>query len=421
MMVKIGNKRAKWPRYLLMVIFALIGLYSLQSIHYYTEGSGSTVLSSETLSSLHDIASYWNAYFTHGEEFVQGEESDVSKVQPGPLLRRANATLVMLARNGEIEGVADSMRQLEDRFNHKFHYPWVFLNDEPFTAEFIRRTSLLTRSNVSYGLIPQEQWVQPEWIDEEKARRGRHQMTLEGIIYGHSVPYRNMCRFNSGFFYKHPLLEHYKYYWRVEPDVRFYCDMDYDPFLKMEDEGKVYGFTMALREYERTIPTLWKTVREFIARNPESIHPDNALGFLSDNWGASYNLCHFWSNFEIADMDFWRSETYSRFFEHLDHAGGFYYERWGDAPVHSIAAALFLPKDKLHFFSDIGYKHSVFQHCPQGDEHTRGRCWCNPQDNFDYTDYSCIATFEKLFPEVEKLVKDEDNLKEEDEFKLDGM
>ncbi|KIJ35947.1 glycosyltransferase family 15 protein [Sphaerobolus stellatus SS14] len=288
----------------------------------------------------------------------------------------------MLARNEDIEGVVDSMRQLEDRFNYKFSYPWVFLNDEPFNDEFMRRTSILTRGNVSYGLIPQEHWVQPEWIDEHKAYAARRQMMFDGIIYGSSVSYRNMCRFNSGFFYRHPLVQQYRYYWRVEPDVRFYCNIDYDPFLKMQDDGKVYGFTMALKELKKTIPTLWQTVREYIGQNPDSIHPDNALRFLSDDYGQSYNLCHFWSNFEIADMEFWRGETYTKFFEHLDRAGGFYYERWGDAPIHSIAAGLFLPKEKLHFFSDVGYKHSVFQHCPQGEEHVRGRCWCNPQDNF---------------------------------------
>ena len=36
--------------------------------------------------------------------------------------------------------------------------------------------------------------------------------------------------------------------------------------------------------------------------------------------------CTVWSNFEIADMDFWRSEAYMKFFEHLDRKGGFYYE-----------------------------------------------------------------------------------------------
>jgi alpha 1,2-mannosyltransferase len=62
-----------------------------------------------------------------------------------------------------------------------------------------------------------------------------------------------------------------------------------------------------------------------------------------------------WSNFEIADLDFWRSPAYMAYFEYLDSKGGFYYERWGDAPVHSLAAALLLPKDKLHFFAPIGY------------------------------------------------------------------
>jgi hypothetical protein len=33
-----------------------------------------------------------------------------------------------------------------------------------------------------------------------------------------------------------------------------------------------------------------------------------------------------WSNFEIADMDFWRGEAYQKFFEYLDSTGGFYYE-----------------------------------------------------------------------------------------------
>lgn len=33
-----------------------------------------------------------------------------------------------------------------------------------------------------------------------------------------------------------------------------------------------------------------------------------------------------WSNFEIADMDLWRNEAYSKFFDYLDEQGGFYYE-----------------------------------------------------------------------------------------------
>jgi len=223
-------------------------------------------------------------------------------------------------------------------------------------------------------------------------------MAKNNVIYGGSLPYRNMCRFNSGFFFRHELLAKYKYYWRVEPDVTFFCDLDFDPFLYMQDHAKVYGFTISLPEYGETIETLWKSVREFMEQNPDLIAPNNAMNFLSDDRGVTYNRCHFWSNFEIADLDFWRGEAYMKFFEHLEKAGGFYYERWGDAPVHSIGAALLAPKDKLHFFHEIGYRHEPFQHCPVDESHRRGKCWCDPQlDNFDYHWYSCMPQYDRLF------------------------
>lgn len=37
-------------------------------------------------------------------------------------------------------------------------------------------------------------------------------------------------------------------------------------------------------------------------------------------------LCAVWSNFEIADMNLWRGEIYTKYFEHLEASGGFYYE-----------------------------------------------------------------------------------------------
>jgi len=43
-----------------------------------------------------------------------------------------------------------------------------------------------------------------------------------------------------------------------------------------------------------------------------------------------------WSNFEIGNLDLWRGESYSKFFDFLDSKGGFYYEV-GSAVVSSIA------------------------------------------------------------------------------------
>ncbi|RDB21944.1 Alpha-1,2 mannosyltransferase KTR1, partial [Hypsizygus marmoreus] len=70
---------------------------------------------------------------------------------------------------------------------------------------------------------------------------------------------------------------------------------------------------------------LVKLAPHFMILHPEFIAISNSIKFLSDNGGSTYNLCHFWSNFEIADMEFWRSTAYTAFFEYLDSKGGFYY------------------------------------------------------------------------------------------------
>lgn len=50
------------------------------------------------------------------------------------------------------------------------------------------------------------------------------------------------------FFYRHELLQQYRYYWRVEPGVKYFCDMDYDPFEMFEKENKVYGKLFYLQD-----------------------------------------------------------------------------------------------------------------------------------------------------------------------------
>lgn len=58
-------------------------------------------------------------------------------------------------------------------------------------------------------------------------------------MYGDSQAYRRMCHYNSGWFYRHPLLKDLEYYWRLEPSVKFFCDIKYDPFRFMKDNNKV--------------------------------------------------------------------------------------------------------------------------------------------------------------------------------------
>uniref|UniRef100_A0A0W0F940 Putative glycosyltransferase family 15 protein n=1 Tax=Moniliophthora roreri TaxID=221103 RepID=A0A0W0F940_MONRR len=326
-------------RYIILVLGIIISLHYIFS--FVHEGYGKAT-SFSNLKNQFDYPSKEPPY----KEGVPDEYYHKENIT-SPQGRRANAAFVLLARNSDLNGVVSSMKQMEDRFNKKFQYPYIFLNEEPFSDDFKKRVSDLTDAEVKFGLIPHDHWYQPDWIDEDKAKASRENMVKNNVIYGGSVPYRNMCRFNSGFFWRHELLNDYKYYWRIEPDVKYFCDLDYDPFLIMQDQNKVYGFTISLPEYEATIPTLWDAVKDFMKEYPQYISPDNGMQFLSDDGGLTYNRCHFWSNFEIGDLDLWRGEAYSKFFEFLDSKGGFYYERWGDAPVHSIGAALFAKKEQI--------------------------------------------------------------------------
>ena len=133
----------------------------------------------------------------------------------------------------------------------------------------------------------------------------------------------------------------------------------------MANANKTYGFTIAVKELKETVPNifryasaykrvnnitsqgLWEmfvepkeeiddpTPAELTTKKPlpeeilrtqpghqsiKDVDPDNMES-------EKYNMCHFWSNFEIAKLDWFRSKEYNEFFEMMDRSGGFWMER----------------------------------------------------------------------------------------------
>lgn len=309
---------------------------------------------------------------------------------------KENAVLFTLAREKDFAALARTVRSYEDRFNGKFHYDWIFANQEHFSDDFKRQISTLVSGETFFELIPEEYWSYPSWIDQRKAQQVRAKSRYD-IMYGGSGNYRFMCRFFSGFFYKLDRLKQYDYVWRVEPETELLCDVNYDPFGFMKNNNIHYGFALSIIEFPETVPTLWDTVSSFVEEHPRFINKDNLLDFISDDDGHSYNMCHFWTNFEIVDLSLFRSEAYETFFRSLDVANGFFYERWGDAPVHSIAASLFLAKNQIHHFADIGYYHKPNHNCPIDDNvWVKNRCLCDQNHDVTFRDYSCASRFYEL-------------------------
>lgn len=370
---------------------------------------------------------------------------EIDNTQP-----RANATFVVLARNSEVDNVIKSMISLERHFNQWFNYPWVFLNDEEFEPEFKEKVQKYSK-RVEFGVIPKPMWDFDPKVDPEEIRESINNQGDRKIYYGSLELYHKMCRFFSGNFYNHPLVLSRDWYWRVEPDVEFFCDLTYDPFIEMEKHGKKYGFTIIIHELYYTVPGLFRETKAYLKKSgvnvgnawrlftknfeyskgegaedfqdvkdrksileklerkltmdrflaTENKHNDHIkefnqeiLGDLLVNAGElpelhedridheEYNLCHFWSNFEIARTDLFTSPEYQNYYQHLEESGGFYKERWGDAPIHSLAIAMMLNLEDIHYFRDIGYKHSTLGHCP-GNAYTNNLAYIPAEENIN--------------------------------------
>ena len=72
--------------------------------------------------------------------------TSIPKNHTDPHRRKAKAVFVALARNSDLWSMLESMKQMEDRFNHWAGYDWVFLNDEPFDDIFKQYVSLVVSS-----------------------------------------------------------------------------------------------------------------------------------------------------------------------------------------------------------------------------------------------------------------------------------
>lgn len=331
--------------------------------------------------------------------FLEGCQDPIRAALDHP---RENAAFVVLARNKELDGVLSSMSYLERHFNQWFNYPYVFLNNEDFNSTFRSRVRNATSAEVEFGLVSKDAWGFPDWADVDDMKEAIAQQGDRAIMYGGLETYHHMCRFFSGFFFNHPALARYDWYWRVEPDVKFFCDITYDPFRYMAQKGKVYGFVIAIKELVETVPNMfrytsawkrkhdigssgmWKMMlkkeegtkpeigslpiqkipKEILQLDPIKAEDASHRSDPESMEGEAYNMCHFWSNFEIARLDFFRSPEYASFFEEMDLTGGFWRERWGDAPIHTLGAALLLEPEQVHYFRDIGYQHTDIRHCP---------------------------------------------------------
>ncbi|EJU03430.1 nucleotide-diphospho-sugar transferase [Dacryopinax primogenitus] len=313
---------------------------------------------------------------------------------------REKGAILLLLREKDLAQLLPTLANFEEKFNAQFRYPYVMLSspDEPsFSAHFRAQValSLPDGAEVEYAEIEDHDWRIPDWLNATEMREGFARQGREGVQYSGREGYHHMCRFYSGLFARQKVLEKYEWYWRLEPGVRFYCRISYDPFRFLALRNQVYGFVITIVETPNTIPTLFRTLSTYATDH--SLVPGALWPFFTKSKHGSmegeYNMCHFWTNFEIGDLRFFRGHEYQDLFNMLDKKGGFYTERWGDAPVRSMALGMLVEPERVHYFEDFAYKHDWFMHCPPKEM----GCECDcPAFGDGYTDidrdgwYSCL-------------------------------
>lgn len=302
--------------------------------------------------------------------------------------KKANAGMIALVRNIEYLQMLTTVQNIESQFNKKYEYPYLFFNQEPFNDQFKTGMTDLLGNRAIFFHLGDKYWDVPSWINKTIQENCMGFMKDEGVKFGNVVSYHQMSRWFSGFFFKHPAIASMEFYWRIEPGAKYFCQFNYDPFMYLKENDKSYGFTIMPYEAPNSIPSLWSATKTFIQLQSLPISPLLSF-FINEN--GTYNGCHFWSSFEIARVDLWNNQIFKNYFDFLDNLGGFFYEQWRDAPVHSLFIGMTLRKDQVHHFNDIGYSQSPYQHCStEGD--LANICKCNDSDGIRLnTPKGCIS------------------------------
>ena len=254
---------------------------------------------------------------------------------------KPKAAIFYLAELSRVKTLIKSLKSLDTFFNDKFHYPVIIFHE----ADMVHKLHKVRSSSSSNIFFQEVDFSIPESLTMPIPFK---------IPCTKPIGYRHMCRFNSKGVYEQPIMWGIDYYWRLDDDSLVLGNITYDVFKYMRDNHLLYGYNFLTKDSTPCVADLWKGTRDFVKKKNLKTH------FFEEF--PEPNM--YYTNFEISAMSIWRDKNYKEYIDHIDRLGGIYIHRWGDAPIKSIAISLFVPKKKLHKFTNIPYKHQEFEILP---------------------------------------------------------
>ncbi|KAL3962860.1 hypothetical protein ACCO45_004383 [Purpureocillium lilacinum] len=309
------------------------------------------------------------------------------------------AVFVALAHEQDLEPVLSSIYHLEDTFNNRYRYGWVFFSTAPLSDEFRRRTSNATAAVCMYEVVQDDDLKDPGPVSNGDDKRDA------------ALPGR-LRHWKAGRFANEKRLRDYDWFWRIEPGAQFVHDLPFDIFRLMRDHGIAYGSsktgpddghvhvtsphvhafiedTISLSHPEAGMPWLldamchqddlaegaeaecieqvnghlWETVVEVL---PDSVEGTTSMPMSGDErldgadmsetscpleamtlWLSGLYKGRLTPAFEIGSLAFLRSQGHQALLEHLDKAGGLYSGGPREASTPTISAKIFLPQKSV--------------------------------------------------------------------------
>ncbi|CAH1782037.1 unnamed protein product [Owenia fusiformis] len=245
---------------------------------------------------------------------------------------------IYLLMNGTPEGIRrlfSGLKSVDKNYNDEFKYPIVIFHEPGVTHS---QKILIQNASKSLIVFQMVEFKIPEFLEKEVPKRACSK----------NVGYRHMCRFHAKIVTKHPLMELFDYYMRLDDDSQFNGNIKYDLFKEMSDNSYIYGYLGITNDSPECVIGLWDAVRKHISRTS-----------LSLTWPEPMM---YYNNFEVASTKLWLKKEYQDYIEYIDKLGGIYYYRWGDAPIKSLAVSLFVPQENIHQFTDVWYTHDTLSY-----------------------------------------------------------
>eukprot|EP01116_Phalansterium_solitarium_P009021 TRINITY_DN23013_c0_g1_i1.p1 TRINITY_DN23013_c0_g1~~TRINITY_DN23013_c0_g1_i1.p1 ORF type:complete len:382 (-),score=122.68 TRINITY_DN23013_c0_g1_i1:552-1697(-) len=293
---------------------------------------------------------------------------------PPTKYERLNGAIVYFSNVGSFEArlnMFSSLKLLDEMFNDRYNYPvYIFYLHTDVIADSADRVKSFVRSNITWVKLTMDI---PQDLNASMATALRESSGLG---------YKHMIQFFTDMVFVHPLLQQYRWLWRLDPDSLLMAPLKQDIFKVMQDNRYIFGYIenqlqcpwdrglapmfLAFTE-ERNITLKWKVL------DGAKIFPSKLTGLKGLTKVGVIN-----THFGVFDCEFFRGPEHMTWAAAVRKEAGIYLHRWGDHHLLTLSSMMFVDIERMHRFNDLAYRHAhtairnVFMQIP-GIGHTEPR------------------------------------------------